>query len=823
VANGKSAQGIWRLLVSDNYPDDGGSLTAWSLSFCFPDAIAAGNILVNEPLTVIEGQSEAIFQSHLAMEISGIQELGVFTLLSLPEHGTLSLNGTVLNVGDTFTQEDINNAVLVYTHNGDSATEDSFLFDALDLNNQAWVHGETFYINILASNLSVSAAVTANVLCHNDANGQITVAATGLNGVFTYSLNGGAAQSQNVFSNLPAGTYSVVVTGQGGLTATAGPIVLENPDPISAGVAVNDDDVTVTASGGTGNLEYSIDGENFQAGNEFLDLPNGLYTLTVRDENGCVATVPFIVAANTLIANASVQETIACAGGETGVISVSVGGGQQPYTYSLNGGPGQTSNVFSGLPAGTYTVEVTDNLGFSTVSGPIVLSAPDPILVAANAVLNVISVTASGGTGGLEYSIDGQNFQGSSFFVNLPNGTYTITVRDDNGCTATASAIVNVTPLSGGLQASPILCFGGTTSIFVTANDGIPPYQYQLGFGQFQSSPVFANIGAGTYVVMVRDASGTTLMLGPINITQPPMLGVQVTVTGNDGVLTFTGGTPPYSYTSNAPNADLQNLPNGTYSVTATDGNGCTATTSFTINVPPLTLSVANSANVSCFGATDGSFSVIATGGIPPYTYSLNGGAFQSNNTFENLTAGTYNVVVRDADGNTMTMSITVGQPDPVQVSVSTSGGTINASANGGTSPYQYSLNGGPLQPSGTFSNLPSGTYSVGAVDANGCTGSATGIIVVNSVVEPSAAWGLTVSPNPSEGLFTLTMTSAPALLKADVFDATGRLLRSFEMRPAGMEFSAALDLQLLPQGVYLLRISDGRQWGSVRLSKVGR
>jgi subtilisin-like proprotein convertase family protein len=823
VANGKSAQGTWRLLVSDNYPDDGGSLTAWSLSFCFPNPIANGNILVNEPLTVIEGQSEAIFQSHLAMEISGIQELGVFTLLSLPAHGTLSLNGTVLNVGDTFTQEDINNAVLVYTHNGDAATEDSFLFDALDQNNQAWVHGETFRINILASNLSVSASVTANVLCHNDATGQITVVATGLNGVFTYSLNGAAAQSDNVFSNLPAGTYTIVVTGQGGLTATAGPIVLDNPASLDAGVTVNDNDVIVTASGGTGNLEYSIDGENFQAENEFLDLPNGLYTLTVRDENGCVATVPFIVAANTLIAIASVQEPIACAGGETGVISVAVGGGQQPYTYSLNGGPGQTSNVFSGLPAGTYFVEVTDHLGLSTVSGPIVLSAPDPILVTASAVLNVISVTASGGTGGLEYSIDGQNFQGSSFFVNLPNATYTVTVRDENGCTATAVAIVNVTPLSGSLQASPILCFGGSTSIVVTANDGIPPYQYQLGFGQFQSSPVFANIGAGSYTVMVRDASGTTLMLGPITIAQPPMLGVQVTVTGNDGVLTFTGGTPPYSYTTNAPNADLQNLPNGTYSVTAADGNGCTATTSFFIDVPPLALSVNMFTNVSCFGASDGALSIIATGGIPPYTYSLNGGPFTGNNTFENLSAAVYSVVVRDADGNTMSMFVTVGQPDPVQVSVGTSGGTINASASGGTSPYQYSLNGGAPQSSGTFSNLPSGTYTVEVVDANGCTGSASGIIVVNSVVELGAAWGLTVSPNPSEGLFTLTMSNAPSLLKADVFDETGRLLRSFEFQSAGAAFSASLDLQLLPQGMYLLRLSGDNQWGSVRLSKVGR
>ncbi|MBK6997658.1 MAG: proprotein convertase P-domain-containing protein [Lewinellaceae bacterium] len=288
--NGKSAIGDWKLVVTDNYDVDGGPITAWSLSFCFPEVIVAGNILVNNPLSVGSGLSEVIFQSHLDMEISGIPGQGVFILLSLPQHGELTLNGNPLAMGDSFTQEDINNNLLVYTNNGDAATADDFHFDALDQNNNAWVHDAIFNINIVTNNLAASASETSEILCHDDATGEITVAATGLNGTYTYSLNGGASQSSNVFSGLPAGTYTVVVTGQFGFTVSTNPVTISNPTVISVSTSVASDDITVTASGGTGVLEYSINGIAFQSSNEFLDLSNDVYTVTVRDENGCTAT-----------------------------------------------------------------------------------------------------------------------------------------------------------------------------------------------------------------------------------------------------------------------------------------------------------------------------------------------------------------------------------------------------------------------------------------------------------------------------------------------------------------------------------------------------
>jgi len=819
--NGQNAAGTWRLLISDNYPDDGGALTAWSLSFCFPEVIAAGNLLVNSPLSVYTSQSVALDQSNLNLAISGTAVQGVFVLLSLPNHGTLALSGTPLHIGGTFTQADINSGALVYTNNGDGNLTDAFNFDAIDQNNDAWVHDAVFNINIIPSNLAVSATETGSVLCNGGTSGQITVAATGLNGTYTYSLNGGASQSSNVFVGLSVGTYTVVVTGQFGFTASANPITLTAPAVIVVSTSVVSNNITVTASGGTGTLSYSLDGIAFQPENEFLDLANGIYTVTVRDENGCITTADAIVAVNSLLLTTNIQHQVSCSGGNDGEIIVMVGGGEMPFTYSLNGAAGQASNVFSGLTSGTYTVVVTDNVGLSATSSDLVLNDPTALLSTASALLNVVTVTASGGTGSLEYSIDGINFQSSNQFLNQPNGTYLVTVRDANGCAQTTEVTVFVTPLSGSLQTTAILCFGGTSTLVVDAANGISPYEYSLNNGPFQSNNSFSGIIVGSYTVAIRDASGTTLLLGPTTIDQPTPLNVAVFVSGNDGTPIISGGTSPYNFSSNAPNADLLNLSNGTYDVTATDANGCSATTSFTVNVAPLSLSFVTG-NLLCHGDNDGSVTATGTGGIPPYQYSLNGSSFQSNNVFGNLSAGTYTLIVQDAEGNQIALPATVQEPNVLNLVATPNSNKIVALASGGTPNYQYSLNGGTPQNSGTFNNLTPGTYTVVAIDANGCTASATNLVIISGTVEPTEVWGLEVSPNPSTGLFVLTLQNAPDALRAEVFDATGRLLRSLTLQPQGGQVSTTLDLQDLPQGTYLLRMSDGQNWGGVRLSKTG-
>ena len=105
--------------------------------------------------------------------------------------------------------------------------------------------------------------------------------------------------------------------------------------------------------------------------------------------------------------------------------------------------------------------------------------------------------------------------------------------------------------------------------------------------------------------------------------------------------------------------------------------------------------------------------------------------------------------------------------------------------------------------------------------DANGCVDTASATVDVIGTVEPKEAWGLVIAPNPSTGLFQLTLHQAPATLRAEVFDAAGRNIRSLDFTPGGGQFQTQLDLQDVPQGIYLLRLTDGTNWGSVRLSVI--
>ena len=817
--NGKSAQGEWKILVADAVADDGGTIIAWGLTFCFADAVPPGTIVQN-PLTVASAGSGTIGAANLSFTLSGQPDQSKFTLLSLPQHGTLTLNGAPMALGDIFSQSDINDDFLVYTHNGDNAAADEFNFDAVDLNNFAWVNDETFHIVIVQNNLAATAAQTQGILCHNGATGQITVAASGLNGQYQYSLNGGASQSSNVFSGLQAGSYTVVVTGQLGFTATSNTIVIGNPAALSVSTTVAGDEVTVTASGGTGTLEYSIDGTNFQPSNVFGSLANGIYTVIVVDANGCSATAQAIVAVNSLLATLGVQAQVSCFGGNNGVVVATVGGGQAPFSYSLNGGTFQPGNTFSGLSAGEYTVAVMDNQGFSVTTNVVTLSSPPAINVVANANLNAVIVTALGGTGTLEYSLDGSVFQASNTFPGLANGDYTVTIRDANGCTATAQVTVDVPPLNivSVNTSGAILCFGDTSAtIEVNAAGGVPPYEYALDFGPYQSGSVFSGVGGGGHFVEVRDAQGMVVQSNAFFIDQPTPLAAVADVNGNDVQFLFIGGTPPYTFAYNGPLPPV-NLPNGDYVLSVTDGNGCLAIDSFSVSLPPLIASVLVVDLDPCDESIQ--IQVVASGGEAPYEYSLNGGPFQSGNEFS-VFSGTSNVRVRDVTGAVIQVPVNVNIPTPVSLTASSSGDTITAAGAFGTTPYLYSIDGVNFQTSGVFPDLPNGTYTVTVQDLNGCIDTAQVVVSSIGTVEPGMQWGLTVAPNPGSGLFQLTMQQAPPALRAEVFDAAGRIVRTLDLNPAGGTFQTILDLQNFPQGTYLLRLTDGQNWGSVRLSVI--
>ncbi|MFZ4632901.1 MAG: reprolysin-like metallopeptidase [Saprospiraceae bacterium] len=602
---GEPAQGAWKLLISDFFEQDGGALTAWSLDFCFPQMTDTAVLLTNDTLYVGLGLSGVVSTNELVMQLNGTAAQGVFTLLELPLHGVIRLNAAPLSIGGTFTQADINNGVVTYLHNGNAQTVDAFRFDVFDDATNGWLHNQTFNIRIVQNTLTASAAVSQAVKCVGSADGAITATAAGLPGPYTYSLNGGASQSSDTFTGLPAGSYTVVITGAFGFTATSNTVVLSNPTPLTLDATVVDDDITAVGAGGTGALEYSLNGTTFQSSNQFIDQPNGIYTVTVRDANGCTATDQAIVAVNTLLVAAVQTADIKCNGDATAAITVTAGGGTMPYTYTYDGVTFGANSVITNLPAGSYTITVTDNVGFTAVTNTVVIGQPTAISLAANAVNNAINATASGGTGAIQYSIDGVAYQSGNVFTNVVNNTYTVYARDANGCTETTTVLVNVPPPTASVDAvTNATCFGDDNGAIQLCIDGFwPPFMVgintpganiQAVAGACTSNLAIGNLGGGSYTITITDAQGLSTILAGV-VTEPAQLVLNVTTNGDTIIASGSGGASGLEYSVDSlnwqSNPVFPDLPNGIYTVYVRDANGCIATktgvvvTSSTIDV----------------------------------------------------------------------------------------------------------------------------------------------------------------------------------------------------------------------------------------------
>ena len=217
----------------------------------------------------------------------------------------------------------------------------------------------------------------------------------------------------------------------------------------------------------------------------------------------------------------------------------------------------------------------------------------------------------------------------------LPIGTYTVTVTDDHGCTASVSAtIIEPNILSLSTTHTDVSCNGGSDgSVDLTVSGGTAPYSYSWNDPSNSITEDLSSLSAGTYSVTVTDANGCT-ETESVTISEPTSLSLsstQLNVSCNgrsDGSidLSVSGGTAPYSYSWNdagsSTTQDIVSLPAGTYTVTVTDDNSCTATETVTITEPTALSLSSTQVNVSCNGGSDGSIDLSVSGGTAPYTYS---------------------------------------------------------------------------------------------------------------------------------------------------------------------------------------------------------
>jgi large repetitive protein len=623
-------------------------------------------------------------------------------------------------------------------------------------------------------------AVTKTDAVLNNANGTITASATGGDG-FKFSLNGGPLKDSGYFSGLePFKEYRIIGSNSMGCTDTV-LVTVGSIDPCS-GVTIavlatktdadpnqSNGTATATASGGTG-FKYSINGGSFQDSARFSNLAAGKYTIAARSAAGCLGIAEITIGTIDPCAGVTVAITTSqvnpSVGQSNGSITAAATGGTG-FTYSLNNGALQPGNNFSNLAAGTYTITAKNASG-CTASAQVTLTSTDPCagIAVAVSVTEVnpaagqsngsITATATGGTG-FSYSINNGAFQTSGVFANLAAGTYLVTAKNSNGCLGNMQVTLAGTDPCAGITVSITTTQVNPTtgqsngSITASATGGMG-FTYSLNGGNYQTSGVFNGLATGNYTIIAKNASGCTgssiVALGASN----PCAGITVTVTTTEvnptlnqsnGSITAsaTGGTG-FTYSLN--NGAFQsagvfsNLAAGSYTITAKNSDGCLGTTQATLTgtdpCAGITVAVSSTQVSPALNQSNGSITATATGGTG-FTYSLNNGAYQANGTFSGLAAGNYTITAKNSNGCLGTKLVTLTSTDPcagitvavntTQVSPATgqSNGSITASATGGAG-FTYSLNNGAYQASGTFGGLAAGNYTVTAKNSNGCTGS---------------------------------------------------------------------------------------------------
>ncbi|WP_282053969.1 T9SS type B sorting domain-containing protein [Maribacter luteus] len=664
-------------------------------------------------------------------------------------------------------------------------------------------------------------SVSANSLCYDSTTGLILTAnvTSGGTAPFQYRLNGGAYQSEADFTGLAPGSHTVEVIDSKNCSASA---TIDVFPTLAASAnlvkdldcsATPDAEISISISGGNPTFNYEVlrDGSSVQASTAVPSNPfsyttttAGTYEFIITDTESCtVTTNQVVITANNPPNVVEVVANPLCTTSADGSVTLNITGGTAPYQIVFNGSAPSTQTTYAGLAAGTYNYTVTDAKGCVT-NNSVELFAPPALVpgtidvvqdytcINASATLQVINY--SGGTPGYTYSLDGINFQVSDTFnTGITAGTYTITVKDVNGCIANTPAVV-IDPLDPPTDmtfvATAPTCPSINSDVTITVIDGNAPFNYEITAPAAATTNitgattgVFTSLVPGTYTFKVTDAKGCELEESYTVVDIPQVTAISQ-LTNNiscfgaaDGAFTFTVSdfATTYSYTvensastvilsDNTVNTitpiPVSGYPADTYTVTITDDTtNCSATTSMVIENPPAALDFTfTNTPVTCI--QNGSITVTATDGWGSYEYQLENTvgpaivyAYQSSNTFTNVPAGTYNIYVRDAGGCIVDKPITLDPAETPTIALEPAtdycyDGTDQASLvvniTDGVAPYTYTINGGAqtavVGNPFTIANLTPGTYDIQVTDAYGCVSNALNGILIEPQLAATAS-----------------------------------------------------------------------------------
>ncbi|MBL7890267.1 MAG: gliding motility-associated C-terminal domain-containing protein [Bacteroidia bacterium] len=558
-----------------------------------------------------------------------------------------------------------------------------------------------------------------------------------------------------------------------------------NGSSVSCNGATNGS-ASTSVTGGIAPYSYNWNTTPVQTTATASNIGAGTYTVTVTDGNGCTRTdvvtltQPTVLTSSAAVTSNYNGQNISCNGANNGTAAIAHVGGTAPYTYSWNTTPSQPSAIAIGLGASSYTATVTDANGCTSTS-TVSLTQPAALATTTSIISNYngqnIScngandgsalATVTGGTTPYSYSWSTSPAQSTSTASSLGEATYTVSISDVNGCTSSATvaltqpAVLTSTAIAASnYNGFNISCHGlSDGAIDMTTAGGTSPYQFSWNNGG--TTEDISGVVAGTYNAIVTDVNGCT-STASVTLIQADSVLATINVLSNyngfgvscfnnaDGTIDInvSGGTSTYTYlwSNNDTTQDVTGLIAGAYLVTVTDANNCsdTMTTVLTqptaMNIVVDSISNYNGFNVSCFNSSNGSISLTTSGGVGPYNFLWNNNAITED--IDSIPYGGYLVTVTDANNCVLLFDTTLTQPtELVALATTTSvygdydvscygstNGTVDLNVTGGLTPYVYTWS--TTASTEDLAGLGAGVYSVNVVDLNGCSDSASTVVV---------------------------------------------------------------------------------------------
>ncbi|MBN2682567.1 MAG: hypothetical protein JXR58_08665 [Bacteroidales bacterium] len=618
---------------------------------------------------------------------------------------------------------------------------------------------------------------TVNETCFEYCNGSVSAVVTG--GIEPYSALWNNSNISLNITNLCSNTYCVTITDLNGCELTDCS-TLQPPSELTMDYSIIDancnssnGEIYVIANGGTPEYTYEWAPPIVEETNVITNIYSGFYTVTITDHNNC--TISETISISDIegpLVDSIIVQNVSCFNYNDGSAEVffSQGNPAPPYSIEWNDINSQQTNLAIDLVAGNYIVTVTDFNGCNT-SAMVTINQFEELIGFIsfnNDVLcfgdsnGIAEVAATGGN--MPYSFVWDNNETTEIVTNLTVGIHTVTITDANSCETTTTVEINqpdIIAING--TTTDASCFGYSDgSVSLSVSGGIEPYNY-IWSTSSNISHIESDLGIDDVItVTVTDVNGC-MSISSFSVNQPDSISVVLISTpetcnesnGSAEIVAVSGGTPVYSY-SWSPGASsdsiYSNISNGEYFVTVSDSRNCQTIASIIVEALPVPENISfQTSPILCNNDSNGEITANVIGGVPDFSFYWSNSSNQQ--TISGLVAGEYSVTATDINGCTVSNSITLSNPSPIQISASGPNlacfnqlTMLNAVVSGGTEPYLFYWNG-IITDSATHlvQTVSDTSFLVYVVDNNGC-----GSNVVNISINIYPELNLSVFANDS-------------------------------------------------------------------------